>query len=101
MPKIVKKAPPKKPEEPKITGLDQKAVILSVGAAAKAAVLAAFSEEDVSLCQGRIQSVLGVAKDLRIPRKEITFIINFEELHKANEKFMSISDEEDWNDKDE
>ncbi len=100
MPKIVKKAPPKKPEPPKITGLDQKAVLFSLGASAKAAVLAVFSEEDDSICQGRIQSVLGVARDLRIPKKEIKFTIDFEELDKANKAFIKLFDTEDWNDED-
>jgi len=98
MPKIVKKAPPKKPEPPKITGLDQKAVLFSLGASAKQAVLAAFSDEDDSICQGRIQAVLTVAADLRIPKKEITFTINFDELDKANKSFIKLFDSEDWDD---
>jgi len=100
MPKIVKKAPPKKPEPPKITGLDQKAVLFSLGASAKAAVLAVFSEEDDTICQGRIQSILGVANDLRIPKEEITFNINFKELDKANKAFVKLFEDEDWNDGD-
>jgi len=98
MPKIVKKASPKPPLPPKITGLDQKAVLFSLGASAKAAVLAAFSDEDDSICQGRIQAVLNVAKDLRIPKKEITFTITFDELDKANKEFIKLFDSEDWDD---
>ena len=102
MPKIVKKAPPKKAEPPKITGLDQKAVILSLGSSAKQAVIDVFGDVGEDICIGKIQAALEVAESLRIPKKEISFFIDFSDLDKAYKKWKKIQDidEEDWNEDD-
>jgi len=102
MPKVVKKAPPKKPEPPKITGLEQKAVLSSLGASAKSAVLDVFGDVGEDICIGKIQAALQVADDLRIPKKEISFTIDFNDLSKAHQKWKKLqdADEEDWNEDD-